>query len=395
MISLFEPEQRPARIKVIGVGGCGGTAVKVLMNSGLMSNVEFIAANTDMQALGNNPAPTKIQLGKDVTRGLGAGNNPEVGRQAAEEAREQISDCLTGADMIFIVAGMGGGTGTGASPIVAEEAKKLGALVVGVVTTPFSYEGPVRKRYAESGVTNLTEFTDNIILIPNQRVLETMDKKTTVSQGHQMGISVLQKAVYTICHIICSIGEPNIDFGDVKATLTQQGQVLFGSAVAHGEGGGEQALNDALHNQLIDEFPIADANKVLVNITTGIDAPMWEFSNVMNMVRSLVDQNESNIKEGHVIDPDLGDGIMVEIIATGCHLNNLMPAERDLPVSNTIRRIKFEKPVTVNEDTSPLEMKTDADENAAVIRNIRQLEFPSVSDDDMSTPAYLRRRKTC
>jgi cell division protein FtsZ len=303
-----------ANIKVIGVGGGGNNAVNRMISAGV-EGVQFIAVNSDMQALVQSKAETKIQIGEKLTRGLGAGANPEVGEKAAEESREQIAEILKGSDMVFVTAGMGGGTGTGAAHIVAECAREVGALTVGVVTKPFMFEGKRRMNQAEGGIMKLKEKVDTLITIPNDRLLQVIDRHTTMVEAFRIADDVLRQGVQGISQIINVPGMVNVDFADVKSIMKDAGSALMGIGTAKGEGAVRAAVEAAIKSPLL-EATIENAQGVLLNITGGANMGLFEVSEGANIVNDAVDAN-ANIIFGAVMDDSLEDEVRVTIIATG------------------------------------------------------------------------------
>ncbi|TPR44927.1 cell division protein FtsZ [Apilactobacillus micheneri] len=312
--SLDSTEDRGAKIKVIGVGGGGSNAVNRMIAEDV-KGVEFIVANTDVQALSTSQAETKIQLGPKLTRGLGAGSDPEVGTKAAEESEEAIAQALEGSDMVFVTAGMGGGTGNGAAPIVAKIAKDSGALTVGVVTRPFTFEGPKRSKYAAEGVAALKENVDTLIVIANNRLLEIVDKKTPMMEAFQEADNVLRQGVQGISDLITSPGYVNLDFADVKTVMQNKGSALMGIGAANGENRTAEATKKAISSPLL-EVSIDGAKQVLLNITGGPDMSLFEAQDASDIV-SQAATSDVNIIFGTSIDEDLGDEIRVTVIATG------------------------------------------------------------------------------
>jgi len=303
-----------AQIKVIGVGGGGSNAVNRMITSGL-KGVEFIAVNTDAQALYMSKAETKIQIGLKLTRGLGAGANPEIGRNAAEESRDEIAKALKGADMVFVTAGMGGGTGTGAAPIVAEVAKELGALTVGVVTKPFTFEGRKRAQQAIAGVANLKEKVDTLITIPNDRLLQVVDKNTSINDAFRIADDVLRQGVQGISDLIAVPGLINLDFADVKTIMQNTGSALMGVGTASGENRSATAARNAISSPLL-ETSIEGAKGVLLNITGGSSLGLYEVNEAAEIIAEAADP-EATIIFGAVIDESLEDEVRITVIATG------------------------------------------------------------------------------
>lgn len=312
--SLDSTDNHGANIKVIGVGGGGSNAVNTMINSDV-KGVEFIVANTDVQALATSKAETRIQLGPKLTRGLGAGSNPDIGAKAAEESEEALTESLEGADMVFVTAGMGGGTGNGAAPIVAKIAKDQGALTVGVVTRPFSFEGPRRAKYADEGVAQLKENVDTLIVISNNRLLEMVDKKTPMMDAFKEADNVLRQGVQGISDLITSPGYVNLDFADVKTTMQDQGSALMGVGTANGENRTAEATKKAISSPLL-EVSIDGAEQVLLNITGGPDLSLFEAQDASDIV-SQAATSDVNIIFGTSIDESLGDEVRVTVIATG------------------------------------------------------------------------------
>jgi cell division protein FtsZ len=306
--------QQYAQIKVIGCGGGGSNAVNRMIFSGL-KGVEFIALNTDAQALLNSEAEVKIQIGAKLTRGLGAGANPEIGKKAAEENKDDIAQALSGADMVFVTAGMGGGTGTGAAPVVAQIAKEIGALTVGVVTKPFSFEGKRRSAQAEQGIADLKEKVDTLITIPNDRLLQIVDKKTTMVAAFSIADDVLRQGVQGISDLIAVPGLINLDFADVKTIMMNTGSALMGIGVASGENRAAEAAKIAISSPLL-ETSIEGAKGVLLNITGGSSLGLLEVNEAANIVSEAADP-DANIIFGAVIDEELQDEVRVTVIATG------------------------------------------------------------------------------
>ncbi len=308
-------EDLPARIKVVGVGGGGGNAVNRMIQAGI-GGVEFIVANTDLQAMRNSLAPTKIQIGGKLTKGLGAGANPEIGKQAALEDTDRLIETLSGADMIFITTGMGGGTGTGAAPIIASLAAELGALTVAVVTKPFTFEGKRRRIQAEHGIRALRDSVDTLITIPNERLLNFVERATSLSDAFRIADDILRQAVQGISDLITVPGEINLDFADVKTIMHGMGMALMGTGVSTGEHRAVEAAQRAISSPLLEEASIDGAKGVLINITGGNDMTLFEVHEAASVIQEAADE-EANIIFGTVIDPMLKDEIKVTVIATG------------------------------------------------------------------------------
>lgn len=363
-----------AKIKVIGVGGGGSNAVNRMIEAGLQG-VDFIAVNTDAQALKLSKAETKLQLGAKLTRGLGAGANPEIGKRAAEESKEQIEEALQGADMVFITAGMGGGTGTGAAPVIAEIAKQLGALTVGVVTRPFSFEGRRRATHAEAGIQALKEKVDTLIVIPNDRLLEIVDKNTPMLEAFREADNVLRQGVQGISDLIAVPGLINLDFADVKTIMSDKGSALMGIGIASGENRAVEAAKKAISSPLL-ETSVDGAQGVLMNITGGTNLSLYEVHEAAEIVAAASD-SEVNMIFGSVINEDLKDEIIVTVIATGFE-------ERD------------NKSRVIERKSSPKLAKTmleqkDAEKNK-VSPSIQTLHQEEIIDT-IDIPTFLRNRR--
>src|SRR5690554_2489135 len=313
-----------ATIKVIGVGGGGNNAVNRMIEHGV-EGVEFIAVNTDAQALNLSKAEVKVQIGSKLTRGLGAGANPEVGRKAAEESKEQLEEALQGADMIFVTAGMGGGTGTGAAPVIAQVAKEIGALTVGVVTRPFMFEGRKRSTQAIQGIDGLKQNVDTLIVIPNDRLLEIIDKNTPMLEAFREADNVLRQGVQGISDLIATPGIINVDFADVKTIMSDKGSALMGIGMATGENRATEAAKKAISSPLL-ETSIDGAHGVLMNITGGNNLSLYEVQEAAAIVTSAADQ-EVNVIFGSVINEELKDEIVVTVIATGFDESQLGQAQ--------------------------------------------------------------------
>jgi cell division protein FtsZ len=318
-----------AQIKVIGVGGGGSNAVNRMITAGL-KGVEFIAVNTDAQALHLSQAEVKVQIGTKLTRGLGAGANPEIGKNAAEESRDEILKALKGADMVFVTAGMGGGTGTGAAPVVAEVAKEIGALTVGVVTKPFTFEGRKRSQQAVAGTANLKEKVDTLITIPNDRLLQVVDKNTSINEAFRIADDVLRQGVQGISDLIAVPGLINLDFADVKTIMHNTGSALMGIGIAKGENRAVTAARNAISSPLL-ETSIEGAKGVLLNITGGEGLGLFEVNEAAEIIAEAADP-EANIIFGAVIDEKLKDEIRVTVIATGFDQPRVKPTEEKIPI---------------------------------------------------------------
>lgn len=315
-MALIKPEvEKFAKIKVVGVGGAGGNAINSMISSGQITGVEFVAINTDAQDLARNTAGTKLQIGKELTHGLGSGANPQIGKQAADESKELLEAQLAGADMVFITAGMGGGTGTGAGPIVAEIAKSLGALTIGVVTKPFTFEGVVRSKNAESGIANMKGKVDALITIPNQKLLETVDKKSPILEAFKLADSVLGQAVQGISDLIVLPGLINVDFADVRTIMTNAGSAMMGIGYGKGEERAVMAARAAVSSPLLD-VSIDGATGILFNVIGGTDLGMHEIDAAARVISEAASP-EANIIFGATIDERLTDQVRITVIAAG------------------------------------------------------------------------------
>ncbi len=361
-----------AKIKVIGAGGGGSNAVNRMIDNGV-KGVEFITVNTDAQALHLSKSDQKMQIGDKLTRGLGAGANPEVGKKAAEESRELIFNTLKGADMVFVTAGMGGGTGTGAAPVIAEIAKECGALTVGVVTRPFTFEGRKRALQAEQGIAALKEKVDTLIVIPNDRLLEIVDKKTPMLEAFRVADNVLRQGVQGISDLIAVPGLINLDFADVKTIMTERGSALMGIGLATGENRAAEAAKKAIQSPLL-ETSIDGARGVLMNITGGANLSLYEVNEAADIVASASDL-EVNMIFGAVIDEKFKDEIQVTVIATGF--------EHKPETQQQIR-----KPMGNNATTSN---EASANDNRGGLNNLRPF-GGQASSDQLDIPTFLRNR---
>jgi len=375
---LFELDDAPqaAKIKVIGLGGGGSNAVSRMIQA-QFTGVDFIVANTDAQALRASPAPIKVQLGARLTQGLGAGSNPEIGRQAALEDPEQITRLLHGADMVFITAGLGGGTGTGAAPVVASLAKELGILTVAVVTKPFHFEGRRRMQQAEAGLEALRGVVDTLITIPNQRLLAVVDRGTPLTDAFRVADSVLQQAVQGISDLILVPGLINLDFADVRTIMAGMGMAMMGTGVGRGENRALDAAQRAVASPLLDDASIDGARGVLINFTGGADLSLHEVEEAARIVQEAAHE-EANIIFGAVIDPTLQDEVRITVIATG------FPDRREAPAAAP-RVVDLPRPARPAAAAAPVgawrrrlaELRADGDEG--------------LDEADLDVPAFLRR----
>ena len=349
-----------ATIKVIGVGGAGNNAVNRMVEAGI-KNVEFVAINTDRQSLGLSKATTKIQIGEKSTRGLGAGANPTIGQQAAEESKAEIAEAIKGADMVFVTAGMGGGTGTGAAPLVAQTAKEMGILTIGVVTKPFTFEGKKRLAQAELGIANLKGKVDTLVVIPNDKLLQVIDRKTSIVDAFRMADDVLRQGVQGISDLIAVPGIINLDFADVKTIMLNQGMAHMGIGKASGENRAEEAAKQAIQSPLL-ETSIDGARGVIINITGGSDVGLHEANTAAELVQRSADP-EANIIFGTVVDDSMEDEIQITVIATGFEKEEDRKVGYDSVVSDAWRRgrqatapVNNTPATPANEDSSNLDI---------------------------------------
>ena len=357
-----------ATIKVIGVGGAGNNAVNRMLDQGIKS-VDFIAVNTDRQALQKSKASTKIQIGEKISRGLGAGANPDVGAQSAEESKTELSEVLRGADMVFVTCGMGGGTGTGAAPIVAGLAKEMGILTIGVVTKPFTFEGKKRLAQAERGIESLKSKVDTLIVIPNDKLLQIIDRKTSMAEAFLMADDVLRQGVQGISDLITVTGTVNLDFADVKTIMLNTGMAHMGTGRASGENKAEDAAKEAIQSPLL-ETSIEGARGVIINITGGEDLGLQEVNTAAELIQRSVDP-EANIIFGTVIDPEMQDEIKITVIATGFD----QPDDTKSPLLDSLG---------VGNASKPWEKK---------VSSIPSSQDLGTSQNDLDIPSFLRKNK--
>ena len=389
-MALVKPDSaRIAKIKVIGLGGGGGNAVSSMVEGDQIGGVEFIAVNTDAQVLLANKAPTKLQIGEKLTKGLGVGGNPELGETAAEESVEKLKELLVDSDMVFLTAGMGGGTGTGAAPVVAKLAREVGALTVGVVTKPFAFEGTRRMVIAEDGIEHLREEVDTLIVIPNQRLMDVIDRKMTLVEAFKVADSVLGQAVGGISDIITTPGLINVDFADVKTIMKQAGTALLGIGTGVGENRAQMAARAAITSPLLD-LSIEGATGVLFNITGGNDLTMFEVDEAARVISSSADM-DANIIFGAVVKEDLVDQIRITVIATGFDETRARLAQMAKPseVPN-VEGVDSEMPKEKDEEKKREEEKKVEEKDEEPPE-----EIPEDEDDSFGKrfeiPAFLRK----
>lgn len=382
-----------AVIKVIGVGGGGGNAVNHMVESNI-EGVEFICANTDAQALKRVAAKTVLQLGSEITKGLGAGANPEVGRQAAMEDRERIAELLQGADMVFITAGMGGGTGTGGAPVVAQVAKELGILTVAVVTRPFPFEGPKRQRAAEEGMKELSEHVDSLITIPNEKLLTVLGKNASLLTAFSAANDVLLGAVQGIAELITSPGIINVDFADVRTVMSEMGMAMMGTGTAMGENRAREAAEKAIRSPLLEDIDLNGARGILVNITAGPDLSIGEFNDVGATVQEFASQ-DATIVVGTAIDMEMTDDLRVTVVAAGLDGRVEKAAPRQTQTSRgsdqaDYRRMARQPAVSRQQAAARERDKEKEKEQQKASRERRQKS--QEMDDYLDIPAFLRRQ---
>jgi cell division protein FtsZ len=376
MFELVDAANSTAVIKVIGVGGGGGNAVEHMLK-GSIEGVEFICANTDAQALKNSSAKTILQLGGNVTKGLGAGADPDVGRQSALEDRDRIMDVLEGSDMVFITAGMGGGTGTGAAPIVAQVAKEMGILTVAVVTRPFTFEGKKRAQVAENGIRDLSQFVDSLITIPNEKLMSVLGRDVSLLNAFAAANDVLLGAVQGIAQLITCPGLINVDFADVRTVMSEMGMAMMGSGKAQGEDRARVAAEAAISSPLLEDINLAGAKGILVNITAGMDFSIGEFEEVGSTIKQFASDN-ATVVVGTVIDPEMSGEMRVTIVATG--LGHLI--KEDAP------RVKIVAETANRPDYKNLERPTIIRKKDTHLN----VDLNEQDPDYLDIPAFLRRQ---
>jgi cell division protein FtsZ len=387
VIELDNFLDRGAKIRIVGVGGGGGNAISSMIDKRLQG-VDFFAINTDLQALERNKAPNKIQIGKNLTRGLGAGADPSIGQRAVEEDRDEIARSITGSDMVFITAGMGGGTGTGGGPIVANVAKSVGALVVGIVTKPFNCEGKKRMAQAEAGIEEMKKQVDTLIVIPNQKLLSIVDRNTPLQEAFDKANDVLHNATRGISELITVPGLINVDFADVRTVMREMGDALMGSGVSTGENRAVEAAHAAISSPLLEGVSISGAQGVLINVTGGPTMSLVEVDEAVSVIHEAAGE-EANVIMGAVIDENLGDEMMVTVIATGFNKRGVGGVRLAKPTAKVIDRIpaglhdlqKLDEPAYIRKGiditVSPFRMDDTEQSRTDVI--------------DMEKPAFLRK----
>ena len=394
--------EQKAKLKVVGVGGAGGNAVTRMITSG-MQGVDFIAINTDAQDLENNPSEHKIQVGKNLTKGLGAGANSNVGKEAVEADKEVITALLDGADMVFITAGMGGGTGTGAAPVISQISRELGILTVGIVTLPFSFEGPKRMNRALEGISEMKKACDTLIAIPNQKLMSIVDKSTTLPEAFQMADTILHQAAKGISDLINVQGHINLDFADVETIMKNMGEAIMGTGIASGEERAVLAAQQAISSPLLDDATIKGAQGVLVNITGGNDLTLMEANEATSIIFEEAGPS-ANIIFGAVIDPNLKDEIRVTVIATGFNMpktlnqiekedkmteSNVLETPHTRQLQDTENERLHERPREVKTEEDNLEMQ---EKKKPVITFDDTSDSPVIYGEDLQIPAFIRRQ---
>jgi cell division protein FtsZ len=394
MFSFQDDDTMPIRIKVIGVGGAGCNAVNTMIGSGL-NRVEFIAANTDVQALGRSLAAFKVQLGPERTRGLGAGAKPEVGKEAAIESKDRLRDALEGSEMIFVTAGMGGGTGTGAAPVVASIARELGALTVGVVTKPFQYEGKRRWAHAEEGLQELRKNVDTLLVIPNQRLLGLVDKSTPLLDAFKVADDVLRQAIQGIADIITTTGHVNVDFADVRTVMTYTGRAVMGMGISRGPNRALEAAQKSISSPLLEEGNVQGARGVLLNITGGPSLSLHEVDEASSIIKEVADP-DANIIVGQVINPDLSDELIITVVATGFDRDE---SPYIAPVIETpkTKPVRIPQPALASARLATADVPLQNLERPAFLRRMNgqtetQERLGLALDDEWDVPTFLRNQ---
>ena len=395
MTALFTFEDtsaQAAKIKVIGVGGGGGNALNNMISQKLRG-VEFIVANTDAQAIERNQADYKLQLGAEVTRGLGAGANPQVGREAADAERERVKEFLDNTDMVFITAGMGGGTGTGAAPVIAEVAREMGVLTVAVVTKPFGFEGKRRMRQAEAGIAELRKYVDTLITIPNQKLIGAVGKNTSMLEAFRKADDVLLQAVRGIAELITHTGYMNVDFADVKAVMSEtRGVAMMGSGVASGDSRAIEAAERAISSPLLEDIDIHGAQGILVNVTGNEDMTLAEYDEAVSIIHNMADE-DANIICGMVYDQDADDTVRVTVVATGLSgepsLHSVAGEEKPVARMPNIQAAAPKQPQQM-----PIPMQQPVPQAAVAGAQSQPQGFgqPDFNDDEFAVPTFLRRQ---
>ncbi|MBL1292416.1 MAG: cell division protein FtsZ [Thiotrichales bacterium] len=386
MFELIDTHNQNAVIKVIGIGGGGGNAVEHMVNADI-DGVEFVCVNTDAQALKNSQARTILQVGDSLTKGLGAGSNPEIGRQAALEDRDRIAEIIDGSDMVFITAGMGGGTGTGGAPVVAQVAKEMGILTVAVVTKPFPFEGNKRNAIADAGIEALSQYVDSLITIPNEKLLSVFDRNTSLLDAFKGANDVLLGAVQGIAQLITRPGLINVDFADVRTVMSEMGMAMMGSGVASGDDRAREAAERAVASPLLEDINLAGARGILVNVTAGLDLSIGEFAEVGDTIKAFA-SDDATVVVGTVLDAEIGDEIRVTVVATGLGQELRKPVE-EAPVRLVYKEANGGEVVDYDNLDRPTVMRgntvSSTDRYASQDSSSGNLEY-------LDVPAFLRRQ---
>jgi cell division protein FtsZ len=377
MFELMDNKGQSAVIKVVGIGGGGGNAVEHMVCASI-EGVDFICANTDAQALERASSKTVIQIGTHITKGLGAGANPDIGRQAAMEDRDRIEEALAGADMVFITAGMGGGTGTGGAPIVAQVAKEMGILTVAVVTKPFPFEGNKRMSAAEDGIAELKKYVDSLITIPNEKLLTVLGKQVTLLDAFKAANNVLLGAVQGIAELITRPGLINVDFADVRTVMSEMGMAMMGTGIASGEERAREAAESAVASPLLEDVDLSGARGILVNVTAGLDMAIGEFEEVGNTIKGFASDN-ATVVVGTVIDPEMHDELRVTVVATGLGRGAESVSEQPvkLVVNKQKQDVDYDRPTVLRNKVGDAELTQKAGD--------KSMEY-------LDIPAFLRRQ---
>lgn len=389
MIELnIDEEQRKlgASLKVIGIGGGGGNAVNSMINSGDLDGVEFVIANTDAQALDNSPAEIKIQLGAKITKGLGAGSNPDIGRRAAEEDIDTVQQTVADADILFLTAGLGGGTGTGGLPVIAQTAREAGVLSVAVVTKPFLFEGRKRMRQAEEAIESLRGLVDTLIIVPNQKLLEVADPQISMLDAFAMSNDILMQGIKGIADIITKPGHINVDFADVRSVMKDMGMAIMGTGKCSGEGRAKEAVVKAISSPLLENVGIEGARGVLINITGNSDIGLHEIHEAVSVVYDLV-SNDANIILGSVIDPNIGEDIMVTVIATGFE-----GKEKEAVVDDKVIAASEFRQMTLSRENEAKRFLEGEESDIQKFEPKKDAFSEGFDMSDVDTPTFLRKK---
>ena len=384
----FAESDTPAQIKVVGVGGAGGNAISRMMEDNL-HGVNFIAVNTDRQALNNNPAPNKIQIGSNITRGLGAGSDPEIGKRAMEEDKDALNNMLSDTDMLFITCGMGGGTGTGASPVIANMAREHGILTVGIITKPFLFEGAKRMKNAENGIETLRDIVDTLIVIQNQRLLSIVDQKTSLTDAFKIADSILLQATRGISDLITIPGLINLDFADIRTIMREKGDAIMGIGSANGENKAVEAATQAISSPLLEDISIEGAEGLLINITGGNDLGLFEVNEAETVITDAVG-NGANIILGSVIDDTMENEIRVTVIATGLNKGKKKPITLD--EESNFFNFKHKREVEVSKETVEIEEKEDTEKIETILDFEKEELDKAAFAGDLDIPTFLRKQ---